>query len=138
MEIKILRIVEGQKQTLGELQVIEKGQVVFRCNTLELPNKHNQQNISSIPTGVYEGDRSFSVNNLDCIKIKEVPGRTHIQIHAGNFHTDIEGCILVGSHFTDINKDGYYDVANSRVTLNKLLSFCPKGRFPVVIKKKLV
>ena len=139
MEVIINRLVEGQKQTLGELQIKEKGKVVFRANTLELPNKHNQKNISSIPVGIYPARKGYSSKNKSVVKIGEVPGRNYIQIHSGNYNSQIEGCILVGEYFEDINKDNYLDVVNSRVTLASILNLLPDDKeFNVTIKKKLV
>jgi len=52
--------------------------------------------------------------------LHRVPGRSHILIHAGNFTRDIEGCILLGERFADIDNDRITDVTNSRVTVNRL------------------
>lgn len=57
--------------------------------------------------------------------MRGVDGRTYILIHPGNFYTDIEGCILVGSDLSDINADGLIDVINSGDTMDKLLELMP-------------
>jgi len=71
---------------------------------MELPWKDNQTNISCIPTGEY---------NMDVVKagkfglvywVRNVPGRTSILIHSGNWagdtskglRTHSHGCVLVG------------------------------------------
>jgi hypothetical protein len=48
-----------------------------------------------------------------------------IEIHSGNFHSEILGCILVGDKFKDINKDGQLDVANSKKTMVALFDMMP-------------
>jgi len=53
--------------------------------------------------------------------IHEVDGRSWILIHAGNFTSQILGCILVGVEHRDFNGDGITDITNSRETLRKLL-----------------
>jgi hypothetical protein len=58
------------------------------------------------------GKGTFGVNS--------VPGRSNILVHTGNYTSDIEGCILLGERFSDINNDLITDVTNSRVTLNAL------------------
>jgi len=135
MIVQISRIKEGGRQTLGELTVIENGKVLFRCNTLELPNLHNKRNVSSIPTGEYKAFKRYTRKQW-LLQLKDVPNRSGIQIHKGNFYTQIEGCVLVGRTFTDLNKDGYYDVTDSTDTLHELMSIVPDD-IDVVVKKKL-
>ena len=72
--------------------------------TLELPYRNNQSIISSIPAGEYdatikfEGGKGPYENEGFRITLLNVPGdRSGIQIHIGNYPTQIEGCILVGT-----------------------------------------
>ena len=63
------------------------------CLTLERPNLGNKKNVSCIPRGmVYEctphGDAAY--------RVKDVPGRTLINVEIGNKVKDTKGCILVG------------------------------------------
>ncbi len=98
----------------------------FKCFTLELPWKDNEKNISCIPSAsAYTGVKWFSPKNGDCFYIPNVMNRTHIQIHSGNYTSQIEGCILVGDSIKFLNDDGIPDVTNSRKTLNKLLELLP-------------
>lgn len=123
----INRYEEEEKQTLGELTVKNcDGVEVFNCKTLELPWRNNAKKISRIPKGEYLAIKHVSPKFGECIWIQEVPNRTEILIHHGNFHEDTVGCILVGRKFSDIDGDGYRDVTNSRDTLNELLSLLEK------------
>lgn len=73
--------------------------------SLELPDKENKQNISCIPKGNYICTFSpFGIKGTHHYLLLNVPNRTEIFIHSGNFagdkekglHSDIEGCILLG------------------------------------------
>lgn len=96
----------------------------FRCYTLELPNKDNASNISCIPKGSYRAFKRVSAKNGNVIELEAVPKRSNIQIHAGNYTRNVQGCILVGDSIKDIDGDGIPDVTNSGNTLKKLLALC--------------
>ena len=53
--------------------------------------------------------------------LHDVPNRTYIEIHAGNFTRQILGCILVGDGIKYLDNDTIPDVTNSKNTLNKLI-----------------
>lgn len=105
----------------------------FRCFTLELPDFNNKQNISCIPHGVYSVEKIVSPSLGACFNIKNVTGRDYIRIHAGNYTSQIQGCVLVGESLADINKDGTPDVTSSKKTLNALLDYSPDN-FKLVIE----
>ena len=98
----------------------------FRCFTLELPDKGNQQNISCIPAGEYHCFKIISNTLGNCIEIQNVPGRTFIRIHKGNYTSQIQGCVLVGESLSDINDDLIIDVANSTKAFNNLMKATPE------------
>ena len=116
MYIHIQRIYQ-EDCTLGVLECDG-----LRLFTLELPWKDNKQDISCIKEGVYSGFVRHSNKNGTVIELNDVQGRSHVQIHSGNFTTQILGCVLVGDSIADINGDGVPDVTNSRKSLAKLLS----------------
>jgi hypothetical protein len=66
------------------------------CYTLERPWADNQQNISSIPAGTYDGALRYDHSDHWRIELQNVPGRTNVQIHVGNQPDESKGCILVG------------------------------------------
>jgi len=124
MKIVIVRQQSDVKQTLGTLYAYsDNGVLLFKCVTLELPDRNNERQKSSIPVGVYNVKLHWSLKFGDCISVENVPNRFNILIHAGNYYTQTEGCILVGMKHTDINNDGYKDVTTSKQTLNNLLRF---------------
>jgi hypothetical protein len=116
------------KQTRGRLEVFNAdGKLIFSCFTLELPWKDNKRTVSCIPLGNYNVIPRTSAKYSNHLHVSNVPNRDLILIHHGNYHTDILGCILVGSAFSDINKDGFLDVTNSKVTMSRLMAAAPNG-----------
>lgn len=66
------------------------------CYTMELPFRGNINDISSIPKGKYDGVIRSDKKLGWRIELLNVPNREHIQIHLGNYTSDITGCTLVG------------------------------------------
>jgi hypothetical protein len=98
----------------------------FTCDTLERPWKNNQINVSCIQKGSYNCKWTYMPSLKEWhYQIQNVPGRSGIFIHEGNFFTDVEGCVILGATFSDINGDGQPDVATSRVTLAKFEALFP-------------
>lgn len=71
------------------------------CLTLERPWLDNKQNESCIPKGEYLAKRAYYKNKYDSFLLEDVPNRTGIFIHKGNFTDDSRGCILLGENFED-------------------------------------
>ena len=122
MVLNITRGVDSGIQTLGIIELISNCKLVAAAVTLELPYIANKTSVSCIKPGIYRAVKYNSPSNGMCILLKDVEGRSMIEIHSGNFYTDIEGCILIGRYFIDLNNDGIVDVAESRNTLDKLLA----------------
>ena len=99
----------------------------FQCFTLEKPWLDNQENISCIPVGEYCYYSSTSTRNGKVLQLENVEDRTSIQIHAGNYINQTQGCILVGDSIRLLNNDKIPDVANSRNTLTNLLELAGKS-----------
>ena len=99
----------------------------FRCFCLELPDLGNQQDISCIPEGIYDYYFRNSPSNGDILELRNVTGRSYIQIHSGNFTRQIKGCILVGESIKYLDSDSIPDVTNSRATLKKVLTAAGKS-----------
>lgn len=71
----------------------------FFCNSLELPYRNNQNSISSIPTGTYEVINSYSAKFKRVLPlVLDVPGRSGIRFHRGNYPRDSHGCIICGEN----------------------------------------
>jgi hypothetical protein len=123
MKILIERLNYGDKQTIGKLYLLNSlNEIIEEFWSLELPWKDNQRRISCIPEGVYKARKHNSPKHGLSLWIQDVPNRSEILIHKGNYYTDILGCILIGSDLMDINKDGLLDVTNSKNSIKKLMS----------------
>lgn len=125
MNANLTRLYTEENQTRGILHFIEDEINIFDCVTIELPWLENQKNISCIPEGKYHIKKHISPKFGQCLKVQDVPGRSEILIHVGNYKKDTHGCILVGKRFTDINKDGVIDISESGNTMKKILAFVP-------------
>jgi hypothetical protein len=119
-QIIIDRIEEDDFQTLGELEMYVGSELVFECKTLELPWGDNVPYVSRIPENHYEAVKHLSPKFGETIWIKDVPNRSEILIHKGNYNKDTLGCILLGKAFVDIDGDGHKDVVNSANAVKKL------------------
>lgn len=124
--------------TFGRLHVEHDG-ATFECDTLELPWKHNQRNISCIPLGTYPVDWSHSAKFGACYRLRDVPERAGILIHAGNFagdrtkmrKADVEGCILLGMFRGTLG--GQRMIARSRHAVAAFVEFLGEKPFRLVI-----
>ena len=121
MRASLIRLDEGIEQTLGHFTLYDGLEKVFECVTLELPYEDNLTDISCVNKGVYEVTHRYSEKYKNHLILNDVPNRRYILIHYGNYNTDTEGCILVGSRFAQVNKDSLLDITSSRRTLSELL-----------------
>lgn len=90
----------------------------YLCQTIELPWRNNQRNISCIPEGKYEIQPRFSRKFKHHLILKNVTNRSFILIHPANdAERDLEGCIAPVTCMSGIGKGLY-----SRNAMQKLLS----------------
>ena len=108
--------------TLGNAVLLDDtNNELMGFSTLELPDKDNKKRISCIPEGTYQVTGRISEKFGHHLLVNDVYNRDLILIHSGNYTSQTNGCILVGSGHTDINRDGIMDVVNSKATLERLL-----------------
>lgn len=111
-ELTIERKISSDNCTIGYL--VADGKVI--CYTLELPWKDNLNDISCIPIGTYSGILRYDKKDGWRIQLENVPYRTGVQIHLGNYTREIKGCVLVG---TNANIDNC-SVQNSSIAYSEL------------------
>lgn len=88
---------------LGRL-LTEDGESFLGLTSIELPWRNNARMISCIPRGVYTARKTNSPKFGECYQVIDVPGRSNILFHHGNFagdtskgfRADSNGCILLG------------------------------------------
>lgn len=100
------------KATLGRLRIHpsnDHASIVWQCWTIERPWLGNEPHVSCIPEGAYTlrlrespvvkatSGGEFSLGWEVC----DVPGRTFIMIHPGNWAHNVEGCIALGKGLHD-------------------------------------
>ena len=86
------------------------------CFTLELPRGEK----GCIPEGEYPLHLTFSPKFKTVTpQLMDVPGRSNIRIHWGNFLKDTQGCPLVG-YEKGVDEHGVEAVYNSQVCFNEL------------------
>lgn len=138
MLLKIERVSENDKQTLSKFEIIDSLEnVLMRGDILEPPDRDNQIGISRINEGEYDCVKRFSEKYGDHFHLLNVPGRTWILIHVGNYNTDTRGCLLPGEGLMDIDGDGLKDVTSSGDTMRMLNEILP-NEFTVVIRNNFL
>ena len=137
-DIYLTRLKDNGIETLGYMNIVTGGQSLS-LQTLELPWKDNQSNISCIPIGVYAFEKWYSPTfKTTVIRLLHVPERSNILIHPANFVRQLRGCIAPGLSTKDIDGDGKIDVTKSRQALYNLLAIAPeKGFIHIENKQKL-
>lgn len=109
MLIEIRRLSETKDLTLGVLLIDD----IPSFTTAELLYRDNKRQVSAIPVGEYKAQRFYSrKNKAEVWRLNEVPNRSEIEIHPGNFPADTEGCILIGQTYAYMR--GIYTIGGSR------------------------
>ena len=127
MEERVVNLCRMRRSDQGtEGMIFYEG---FNCRTLELPWRDNQRSISCIPPGEYFTKTRRSPRFGLTYHITEVPGRSYILIHSGNwagdknkgFKSHVNGCILLGQKRGWLA--GQRAVLNSRITIRRFMEY---------------
>lgn len=120
-ELWLIRMAETDAYTFGRIENAEHAQL---CVTLEEPWRDGNgdglgdRSVSRIPAGDFDGFVRLSPSRgYEVPELKNVPGRSNIQIHKGNSVADTEGCILVG---TDYGPNG--TIRESKKAFDRLMA----------------
>ena len=113
--VKINRTFQNDKQTLGVCSVFDEiNRPLFSAISLERGWLDNQRNISCVPKGTYTLVYEFSLRfGRNLWELKNVPNRAECKFHSANYWHQLNGCISLGNRVLDMDRDGYFDVANS-------------------------
>lgn len=139
IEVTITRERSIDDGTFGRLHAEILG-AVFECETLELPWRDNQRNVSCIPLGEYVCDWSHSGKFGGCYRLQDVPGRSGILIHPGNYagdeqknlRTNVRGCIMLGMQRSKMS--GQEVILQSRHAVDLFSEFMGERSFRITIK----
>ena len=97
--MKTLEIVRTHTSSIWTYSTMAWEGIPFGVS-MELPWKLNKVRISCIPSGVYIAKRYKRHGKIWVWQLKNVPGRTHIQIHIANIAIkELLGCIATGEKF---------------------------------------
>lgn len=118
-EYTLNRIIIANTAILGILRDENKFEL---CRTLENPYRATTKD-SAIPCGVYECQKD-NTGKFQFYKVLNVPNRSNIEIHQGNYESDTEGCILVGETWSIVNNK--LAITKSVATINKLKTILPE------------
>ena len=113
--VRLTRLEESPQGTFGVLTICSQ---VF-CVTLECPDKLNECNISSIPAQQYQCIKMHSPRFGETFEIVDVPGRSHVLLHAGNIVDSTSGCVILAQYFGKLY--GNRAVLNSGQTFKKFM-----------------
>ena len=128
--LKLVRNETSEEGTFGQL-LDSRGEFMFF--TAELPkyagdpDKENERQTDCIPTGSYKASIYNSPKHGRVYQLENVPGRSNIQIHVGNYAGDkakgfkcnVEGCILLGKSFGVMS--GQKAVGSSKVAIAEFM-----------------
>ena len=113
----LLRDYMTKDMTMGRLFNPEDS---FHIFTLELPWLNNKVRESCIPADTYRCEMDYyHRGGYKAYQVDNVPNRTEIKIHVGNFTKDILGCIALGKT-RDIKAPM---VGNSRSAYTKFMKY---------------
>jgi hypothetical protein len=127
------RETKEDKQTLGLITIPDpddEQNILFQCLTLELPWLNNSNEISCIPIGIYKVVWTYS-NKFKkyTYEVLGVLNRAGIRIHSANTYKQIEGCIVLGTDYRDIDNDQVVDILNSRNTVKEFEDILERKSF---------
>ena len=94
----LIRDTFTDKSVIGKLYCNSE----FIAHTLELAWRDNEKSVSCIPSGEYECRvrlaRESGSRDYVHLLVQDVPNRSYILFHRGNYPSDSRGCILTGTH----------------------------------------
>jgi len=125
--VELIRLESGPDGTFGVLRVDKQ---IFAA-TLEPRENDNQKNISCIPAQPYLVKPHESPKFGGTFEVQDVPGRSHILFHAGNFVDSTAGCILVGEHVGKLREKRA--IVNSGNTFRRFLAELGRRPFRLII-----
>ena len=140
--VRLLRTETSDEGTFGKLYVNDK----FLCYTGELPreggdpNVENERCVDCIPEGTYTCNIHQSAKLGRVYMLADVPGRSGVCIHKGNFcgnkakgyQSHVEGCIILGMRQGIL--DGQKAVTSSKDAFDRFMLLMAEKPFELTIE----
>lgn len=110
---------------------------------VELPWRDNKEKVSCIPTGEYLCKFEYSDKfKKKLYELKDVPGRSEVKIHSGNYagdkkmgyRSDSKGCPIIGKRVRHI--EDQWGVEDSRVALKEFHDLMQGENIMLTVKNK--
>lgn len=120
VRLNLKRIKQKGETTLGKL-TIEGGSKSWFVLEPAGPDSIVEGSDKRIKSGTYNLAPYSSGKYPNVYELQNVPGRTFILIHAGNYHKDTLGCLLPGKAWGSVSETHYY-VSNSKAALKEIFS----------------
>lgn len=119
-KLRLTRIKQKGSTTLGKLTIdgVNKSWFVLEPAGLDSEIEGSDRRIKA---GTYQLLPYSSAKYPNVYELQNVPGRTFILIHAGNYHQDTLGCLMLGKQW-GIVKDSHYYVDNSKYALKEIFA----------------
>ncbi len=128
MKLKLKRTHHSKEATLGILTIENiKTDIIY---TLENPKRKTDKD-SRIPAGTYKCKPYSGTKYKDVYIVLDVPNRSAILLHWGNFEKDTEGCILLGNKQTTKPQPA---VLESKRCFERFRSLIGKNEFTLTIE----
>ena len=129
--VKLERFCYADGGTFGDLTTPEGR----RFATVERPWLFNRKSISCVPVGEYKcKPRFYHRGGYKAIEVCNVPDRTHILFHIGNFVRNSNGCILINKSFGAIN--GEWCGLSSKTAFSSFMSELGGSNFTLKISNR--
>lgn len=141
----LIRLSTGDEGTFGML-VFEDG---LCFHSLELPWENNERSVSCIPCGMYVVKTTDSPRFGSSYKVEDVPGRTDILFHRGNWagrksmpelDSNVEGCILLGDDRGEVSgaaSGSQQGVKNSRKAVDEMYQHLKMEPFNMLVMSRI-
>ena len=132
----IIRDTFTDKSVIGKLYC--NGE--FIAHTLELAWKDNKKSVSCIPEGRYDCRvrlaRESGSRDYVHLLVQDVPNRSYILFHRGNYPSDSRGCILTGTHRAQVPDKILESKIAHAYLMNYILGIQLSERLELIIKNR--
>ncbi|SON52944.1 DUF5675 family protein [Vibrio tapetis] len=120
VKLNLNRTKQMGETTLGKLTIEGVSKSWFVLEPAG-PDSITENSDKRIKAGSYRLLPYSSPKYPNVYELQNVPGRTFILIHAGNYHKDTLGCLMPGKIWGSVAKSQYY-VGNSKSALKEIFS----------------